>query len=100
MAKKLDWDRVRRERALGAHERTRGRSSTCEAALPASDKQVDQLVTLGYSGKRPVTSAEARVLIRELRDAKKATGHPDNNRWRREPWRSGPRLRDAVRRRH
>ena len=70
----MDWDRVRRERALGAHGGERAEVEHLRASVPASDKQVDQLVTLGYSGKRPRTSAEARLLIRELRDAKRATG--------------------------
>ena len=72
MPKKLDWDRVERERRLAKHGGERANLEHIRA-VPASDKVVARLVALGYSGKRPATSAEARELIRKLRKAPAAS---------------------------
>jgi hypothetical protein len=62
--RRRDWDKNRRQRPV----RTPGgeRTDTSRpSGVPPSDKQVRKLRDLGYTGKRPPTSAEANLLIRE-----------------------------------
>jgi len=64
---KLDWDRERRDRAAREKGSTRAQVQIGRA-VPASDKLVDRLVRLGYTGPRPATAALARELIRKAQE--------------------------------
>src|SRR5438067_351249 len=63
--KKLDWDRVERERRAGEHGTTRAPTQVIRG-VPPSDNQVAKLCALGYRGTRPGAVAEGRAISRDL----------------------------------
>lgn len=63
MAERLDWDKARKRKLVGDRGADRA-EVTRFRAVPASDAEVEKLRKVGYSGKRPRTSAEARHLMK------------------------------------
>jgi hypothetical protein len=63
MPHRLDWDKARRRQVV-AQRGSDPAEVTRFRAVAASDADVDRLRKLGYTGKRPATTADLRQLIK------------------------------------
>src|SRR5947209_9604315 len=64
MSDRLDWEKARKREIVLKRGADRAPVTRFRAGAAASDADVQRLVSLGYSGKRPESAAEVRELIK------------------------------------